>query len=222
MRHFGAIRVGYVAGSSATLSVLRRSPRAVGHPDNRSRGGTSVHALVPQTAVLVVDLRLEIISAPVSARQTQCLLTASVELLPLRLAWRTELESLHHKRVVVLFLALLVGPDVGSHPGLYDQLVSFLRMPCDGLASRTEGREPHARDHFARHALVIFSTVVITDQAEAGAGHIALRDDFRAPGQVTNRRQSETIHRKSSATLASMLVSVNRLENSLRRIAQKG
>jgi hypothetical protein len=143
-----------------------------------------------------------------SAMEALPLLPPCVALLALHPARRTKAESLHDERMVVLFVALLVGPIVGSHSSLDEQLIALARVSRYRLAQGSEGHKPQARDHFARSALLVLARVVGADQAEARVGHTAPGDELWITGQVTDGGQCETVHKRSSATLASVLMRV--------------
>jgi hypothetical protein len=159
----------------------------------------------------------------VRAMEALPILPPCVALLALHPARRAKAESLHDKRVVVLFLTLLVGPVVGSYASLDDQLIAFARMSRDRLAKGTEGHEPQARDHFARSALLVLTRVVGADQAEARVGHAAPGNELWITSQMTDGGQCETVHKRSSATLAFvlMVVMANPMDASLDRPLRK-
>ena len=101
---------------------------------------------------------------------------ASGTLRALDLAGGAVAKSLHDEFVVVLFLALLVGPVVGSDPGLDDELVAFACVMHEQLGQGAERHEPESCDDLARRALFVFPGVVVADETEACVSDIALRN----------------------------------------------
>src|SRR6266513_378823 len=79
--------------------------------------------------------------------------TPRLEFLALCGPRRSEAEAVDDKGVVVLLLALLVGPVVGAHPRLDDELIALARVPGDRLTERAEGDEPQRGDDLTRGSL---------------------------------------------------------------------
>src|SRR6202011_5928313 len=82
--------------------------------------------------------------------QTIVLGAMRLKLRPLRRTRCTESKSLDHEGVVVLLLALFVGPVVGPHAGCNHELIAFAGILRESFAQCSEGHEPQARDYFAR------------------------------------------------------------------------
>jgi hypothetical protein len=108
--------------------------------------------------------------------------------------------------VVVLFLTLFVGPEIGAHASLDKQLIAFARMSGNRLAESTEGHKPDGRDHLARSALLVLPGVVGTDQTKPGVGSVALGHELRITGEMPDGGQRETVHKRSSTTLSFVLI----------------
>src|ERR1017187_9725944 len=94
-------------------------------------------ALVPK--VFRIQTRCNSFTAVSSGRARDrsvrgTVLTPVVQLFPLGLAWRTETKALDHEGVVVLPLALLIGPVVGTDAGIENQLIALAGVPGDRLA----------------------------------------------------------------------------------------
>src|SRR6266513_176321 len=121
-----------------------------------------------------------------------------LELLPLRGTRGSEAEAVHDKGVVVLLLALLVGPVVGSHPRLDDELIALARIAGDRLTQRPERDEPQAGDDLARGTLFALAGVVVAHQAEARVAGLVLGCRFRVAGEIADRGQREAVHRDGS------------------------
>src|SRR5260370_39745447 len=92
----------------------------------------------------------------------------SVNLCPLHRTRRTESKSFDDEGVVVLLLALFVGPVVGPHAGRNHELITLAGILGERFAQRSERHEPYGRDDFARGALLVSARVGGADQAEAG------------------------------------------------------
>src|ERR1700738_4390099 len=92
----------------------------------------------------------------------------SVKLCALDRTRRAESKSLDDEGVVVLFLALFVGPVVGPHARRDHELITLTGVLGERFAQRSERHEPYGRDDFASGTLLIPARVVVADQAEAG------------------------------------------------------
>src|SRR6266513_2737962 len=124
---------------------------------------------------------------------------ARLELLPLGGTRGSEAEAVHDKGVVVLLLALLVGPVVGAHPRLDDELIALARIAGDRLTQRPERDEPQAGDDLARGALfAALAGVVVAYEAEARVAAVVLGRHFRVAGEIADRSQREAVHRDCS------------------------
>src|SRR5437667_2071237 len=121
-----------------------------------------------------------------------------LELLPLGGTRSSEAEAVHDKGVVVLLLALLVGPVVGAHPRLDDELIALARIAGDRLTQRPERDEPQAGDDLARGTLFALAGVVVAHQTEARVAGVALGRQFRVAGEIADRGQREAVHRDGS------------------------
>src|SRR5437764_1488357 len=121
-----------------------------------------------------------------------------LELLPLGGTRSSEAEAVHDKGVVVLLLALLVGPVVGAHPRLDDELIALARIAGDRLTQRSERDEPQAGDDLARGTLFALAGVVVAHQTEACVAGVVLGRQFRVARQIADRSERETIHRERS------------------------
>ena len=90
------------------------------------------------------------------------LLAPRVQLLALDLARGSKAEALDDERIVVLFLALLIGPVVGAHTRFNDQLIALARGARENFTGRAEGCEPYRRDGLARRSVLVLARVVVT------------------------------------------------------------
>src|SRR5205814_3024624 len=131
--------------------------------------------------------------------------TPRLEFLALCGPRRSEAEAVDAKGVVVLLLALLVGPVVGAHPRLDDELIALARVPGGRLTERAEGDEPQRGDDLTRGSLFALAGVVVADQTEARVAGVVLGRQFRVARQIADRGQRETVHRECS--LCRVLVS---------------
>src|SRR5579872_137829 len=123
------------------------------------------------------------------------IIVLAVELLALGLPRSAESETLHDERMVVLPLALFVGPIVGTNASAEDQLISLARILRERLANRAESDEPEAGGHLTSGALLIPARVIVADQAEACVESLTLRNQLRVAGKIANGSDSETVHR---------------------------
>src|SRR5438876_2630043 len=121
-----------------------------------------------------------------------------LELLPLGGTRSSEAEAVHDEGVVVLLLALLVGPVVGAHPRLDDELIALARIAGDRLTQRSERDEPQAGDDLARGTLFALAGVVVAHQAEARVAGVVLGRQFRVASEIADRGQREAVHRDGS------------------------
>src|SRR2546429_1750060 len=121
-----------------------------------------------------------------------------LELLPLGGPRSSEAEAVHDKGVFVLLLALVVGPVVGAHPRLDDELIALARIAGDRLTQRPERDEPQAGDDLARGTLFALAGVVVAHQTEARVAGLALGRQFRVAGEIADRGQREAVHRDGS------------------------
>src|SRR5947208_17000590 len=112
-----------------------------------------------------------------------------LELLPLGGTRSSEAEAVHDKGVVVLLLALLVGPVVGAHPRLDDELIALARIAGDRLTQRPERDEPQAGDDLARGTLFALAGVVLAHKGEARVAGVALGRQFRVAGDLADGGQ---------------------------------
>ena len=86
--------------------------------------------------------------------------------------------------MVVLLLALLVGPVVGTHVRFDDELITFARVARQSFAERAEGDEPQTGGDLAGGAAFILAGVIVAYEAEACVVGIVLGDELRVAGQV--------------------------------------
>ena len=93
-----------------------------------------------------------------------------------------------------MFLPLLVGPVIGTHVRLDDQLVSFARVARQSLAERTEGDEPQTGGDLAGGTAFVLAGVVVPYQAEARVARLVLGDELRVTGEVADRGEIEAVH----------------------------
>src|SRR4029077_14110748 len=121
-----------------------------------------------------------------------------LELLAFRRARRSKAEAVEDKGVVVLFLALLVGPVVRAHPRLDDELIALTRVPGDRFTQRAECDEPQGGNDLARSTLFVFAGVIVAHQAEARVADVVLGRQFRVARQIADRSQREAVHRDCS------------------------
>src|SRR3984893_13027249 len=103
--------------------------------------------------------------------------------------------------MVVLLLALLVGPVAGAHPRLDEQLVALARISGECLAHGTKRHEPQAGHHLAGGTLFVLARIVVAHQAEARVTAVTLGHQFRVTRQIVHRGQRETVHEYSSRVL---------------------
>src|SRR6185437_14291719 len=118
----------------------------------------------------------------------------SLEFLALDLARCAEAKAIDDEGMVVLPLALLVGPVVGADPCLDDQLIALASTVGDRLAECAEGDEPQAGHDLARAAVFLLAGIIIADQAEARIGTIPLGIEFRVLGEITHGGDFEAVH----------------------------
>src|SRR5437764_5372892 len=118
--------------------------------------------------------------------------------LTLRGPRRSEAEAVDDEGVVVLLLALLVGPVVGTHPRLDDELIALARVAGDRLTERAERDEPQRGDDLTRGPLFALAGVVVAHQTEACVAGVVLGRQFRVARQIADRSERETIHRERS------------------------
>src|SRR5438105_6344104 len=124
--------------------------------------------------------------------------TPRLEFLALCGPRRSEAEAVDDKGVVVLLLALLIGPVIGAHPRLDDELIALARVAGDRLTERAEGDEPQRGDDLTRGPLFALAGVVVADQTEARVAGVVLGRQFRVARQIADRGQRETVHRECS------------------------
>src|ERR1700719_4295703 len=103
--------------------------------------------------------------------------------------------------MVVLLLALLVGPVAGAHPRLDEQLVALARISGECLAHGTKRHEPQAGHHLAGGTLFVLARIVVAHQAEARVTAVTLGHQFRVTRQIAHRGQGETVHRDYSSMM---------------------
>src|ERR1700719_4632686 len=96
--------------------------------------------------------------------------------------------------MVILFLAFLVGPIVGAHLSLKDELIAFARMFCDRLPETLEGHEPEAGHRFACIAVLILARVIVADQAKPRVGRIAFGGELGVLCKIAYGDHGEAIH----------------------------
>src|SRR5208282_5054950 len=116
------------------------------------------------------------------------------ELFALSLTGSPEPEALHDVRIVVLLLAVAIGPIIGADLRLHDQLVAFARVLRDRIAQSFEGDEPEAGRHLARITLLVFPGVIIADQTDACISRIAFGVEFGILCEIADRRDRKTVH----------------------------
>src|SRR5213082_3127315 len=124
--------------------------------------------------------------------------TPRFEFLALRGPRRSEAEAVDDEGVVVLLLALLVGPVVGAHPRLDDELIALARVAGDRLTERAERDEPQRGDDLTRGPLFALAGVVVAHQTEACVAGVVLGRQFRVARRIADRSERETIHRERS------------------------
>src|SRR6266853_3720720 len=93
--------------------------------------------------------------------------------------------------MVVLLLALLVGPVAGAHPRLDEQLVALARISGECLAHGTKRHEPQAGHHLAGGTLFVLARIVVAHQAEARVTAVTLGHQFRVTRQIAHRGQRD-------------------------------
>src|SRR5256885_3580928 len=124
--------------------------------------------------------------------------TPRLEFLALPGPRRSGTEAVDDKGVVVLLLALLIGPVVGAHPRLDDELIALARVAGDRLTERAERDEPQRGDDLTRGPLFALAGIVVAHQTEARVAGVVLGRQFRVARQIADRSQRETIHRERS------------------------
>src|SRR6266481_9815605 len=119
------------------------------------------------------------------------LIVPSSKLFALRPPRRAESKVLNDERMVVLLLALLIGPIVGPDLRLKYELVTLARMFGDGLAETLECDEPNCGDGLPHVAALVLTCIVIADETQARIGGIAFDRQFRILGEVSDGGESK-------------------------------
>src|SRR6185437_7496391 len=120
-----------------------------------------------------------------------------------RLPGSTEPEALHDEAVVVVPLPVLVGPVVGAHLGVDDELVSLARGARDRLAEWTERGEPDAGGDLPRPTLLVLAGIVVAYQAELRVGTLAFDGELRVAGKIADGGERKAVHASLLVLVAS-------------------
>src|SRR5207302_1957021 len=112
--------------------------------------------------------------------------TPRLEFLALCGPRRSEAEAVDDKGVVVLLLALLIGPVVGAHPRLDDELIALARVAGDRLTERAEGDEPQRGDDLTRRRAQ--ARVWLPRASDGETGNVIRRSAQRRDGRGVPRR----------------------------------
>src|ERR1700723_1500178 len=116
------------------------------------------------------------------------------QLLALGLARGAKAETLHHEGMVVLLLALFVGPKIGADLGLNNELITLARMSGNRLPETLEGDEPEAGNRFSRIAVGILACVIVAHQANSRVRRIAFDSELRILGKIAHGGKGEAVH----------------------------
>jgi hypothetical protein len=92
-----------------------------------------------------------------------------------------------------LLLTLLVGPVVGAHVRLDEQLIALSYVARQRLAHRAEGYEPQTGGNFTGSAAFILAGVVVTHETETGVTRIVFGDELRVASKIADRSQREAV-----------------------------
>src|ERR1700760_1116815 len=109
--------------------------------------------------------------------------------------------------MVVMLLAVPIGPVVRAYLGLNDELIAFARMLRDRLSETVEGDEINAGNRLARVTLIIFAGVVVADQTDLRVNGVALGQELRVLGEIADGCNGETIHAVSFVCVSRRLKS---------------
>src|SRR5215469_10696055 len=124
-----------------------------------------------------------------------------VALFPLDLAGGAEAEAVDNERVIVLLLALLVGPVAGPYVRFDKQLVALACIARERLAQRAERHQPQGGHHLAGCARLVLTRVIVAHQAEARVAGVVLGNQLRVASEIIDRGQREAVHRECSSML---------------------
>ncbi len=80
---------------------------------------------------------------------------------------------------MVKLLLSFLGPVVGAHLGLNDQLIADARVSCDCFAKVIECDEPEAGNRLSRIAVFILAGVVVAEQIKLRVSSIAFGEKLR-------------------------------------------
>src|SRR5882757_3003629 len=116
------------------------------------------------------------------------------QLLALHFSRGAKAKVLYDEGIIVLLLAFLVGPIVGAHLGLKNELIAFARASGNRFPETLEGHEPNAGNRFARIAVFILARVIVADQANARVGGIAFDGELRILCKIAHGGNGEAIH----------------------------
>src|ERR1700733_2199294 len=96
--------------------------------------------------------------------------------------------------MVVLLLALLVRPVVGSNLRLKNELIALAHVLGNRLSKTFERHEPERVYRLAGVALLILSSMVISDQTKLCIGGVAFDGGLGVFGEIADGGYGEAIH----------------------------
>src|ERR1700677_3272660 len=96
--------------------------------------------------------------------------------------------------MVVLHLALLVGPIARADACFHEQLVTLSTILGDCLPDCAESDEPKGVHNLPRVTVLVTTGIVIANDAQASVGLATVSDTFRIASKVADSRESKAIH----------------------------
>src|SRR5271163_1026683 len=99
--------------------------------------------------------------------------------------------------MVVLLLALLVRPVVGSDLRLKNELIALAHVLGNRLSKTLERDEPDGGYRLAGVAVLIFTCIVVSDQTKPRIGSVAFDGEFWVSGEISDGGYGEAVHEYS-------------------------
>src|SRR5271168_1316185 len=96
--------------------------------------------------------------------------------------------------MVVLLLALLVRPVVGSDLRLKNELIALAHVLGNRLSKTIERHEPECGYRLAGVAMLILARIVVSDQTKLRVGGVAFDGELGVSGEISDGGYCETIH----------------------------
>src|SRR5271167_4228606 len=96
--------------------------------------------------------------------------------------------------MVVLLLALLVRPIIGSDLRLKNKLIALAHVLGNRLSKTLERHKPEGGYCFAGAAMLILTRVVVSDQTKPRVGGVALDGELGVSGEIADGGYGEAIH----------------------------